>query len=139
MKPILFVISLFFCLDSYASFNGTWVGEGTYKAHRSEGNCPEVGMAFEESDFEFKIIYGSYDCGLLKAEYPSSVFEKRNGFLFYGEEKVGYFTDELIYLSYENGVFELVLEKYLDDQIYYLERWDDGKSFLTIKAKLLKR
>lgn len=141
MKKLSFLIlSLFLLSDVYAArFNGIWSGPGEALGSSRDRQCNEVFFQLEESDEEFKILYGGYTCEDMQAEYPFSTFQKFAGFLIYKEQMVGTYTENTLELNVPTEFYRLKLELNEQGQMSSVESWDDGSSFLIIQSQMQKR
>ena len=129
------LILLLILSNAFAGFSNRWIGNGFYDTDRKEGVCHEVFFEFEDTDEYFALRRGGYNCSSLSAEYPSSVFEKVKGKLFFEDEEVGSYGNQDVTLSYYSGIFTLNF-RLSNGELRYLESWKDGDKYLTIDAKL---
>ncbi|EQC46782.1 hypothetical protein [Bacteriovorax sp. Seq25_V] len=121
----------------YADFTGEWSGEGYFYSTRREGKCTEVFFKLVETDKNFEIVTGGYNCSFMSAEYPNSVFERTGDKLFYEGDEVGYVNDNTLHLSYYDGLYQVDLIRD-GNEIIFKEQWKDDSSSLVIKSSLSK-
>jgi|GEM_PF-2376720 hypothetical protein len=120
-----------------SSLSGTWSGLGVSQTAQSYRECSEVFFRFEETASQLKILNGGYVCRDLQAEYPFSVFEKKNGDLLYKGEVVGGIAEKSFFLDVPEEFYRLQVEL-VDGQLRTQEIWDDSQSFLKVYGMLEK-
>lgn len=141
MKNTKLVFALFFIFVSAEAFpanlTGTWSGPGVSQTGQSYRECSEVFFRFEESKTQLKILNGGYICQDLQAEYPFSVFEKKDNQLLYKSEVVGSYTKSGFVLDVPEEFYRLKVEL-VDGELQTQEVWDDSQSFLKVFGMLEK-
>lgn len=141
MKNTKCLITFFLILTSVQTFaanlTGTWSGPGVSQTAQSYRECSEVFFRLEETPTELKILNGGYVCQDLQAEYPFSVFEKKESELLYKGEVVGSYTDTGFILDVPEEFYRLQVDL-VDGQLQTQEIWDDSQSFLKIFGMLEK-
>lgn len=137
MKIVFILLALGLSFNVY-SFTGLWQGEGFSKTTRTERECDLIYFHFELNVDALMIHQGGYSCGILRAEYPPSRFERRGeSELWYQGKKVGELKVDGFSLDVPEEFFRLDISL-RDGQLETLELWDDGSSFLKVSGLLTK-
>lgn len=131
------LIGFVLCLNTLANFTGVWLGDGKFVTHKRQGECRDVFFKLQESETQFELVTGGYNCSSLSAEYPYSKFLKNNGYLLSEGKVVGsYNKDEFILFDIENQ-FRLTMTKDSKSTLNVKEEWGDQKNYLIIKSYLV--
>ena len=135
MKSVFILLTLGFCLNAH-SFTGRWQGEGVSQTARAERECDLIYFHFDLSAEALMIYEGGYSCGILRAEYPPSRFERRGeSELWYQGQKVGELNSDGFSLDVPEEFFRLEIEL-KDGLLKTQELWDDGSSYLKVSGSL---
>lgn len=141
MKKTKLILTLFFIFSAAqtlaANLTGSWSGPGVSQTAQSYRECSEVFFRFEESPTQLKILNGGYICQDLQAEYPFSVFEKKDGKLLYKNEIVGSYTKMGFVLDVPEEFYRLQVDL-VEGELQTQEIWDDSQSFLKVFGMLKK-
>lgn len=131
------LLGFFLCLNTFANFTGVWLGEGKFVTHKRQGECHDVFFKLQESETQFELVTGGYNCSSLSAEYPNSIFEKKDGSLISDNKIVGKYSDNFFILFDEENQFKLTMTKSNDNlKMDVKEEWGDENSYLIIKSYL---
>ena len=138
-----FLSFLLFSALGTADLSGTWNGWADWSFEGSGTHCSTAKFTFTENETTVSRKSGILDCDYVRQEYPETTFTKKNGELWFENQKVGNYTNDKyswdeIYSSHVN--IHVSIER-KGNAITYIEKWLNEKSatIYDIEARLFTK
>lgn len=143
MRLITFVFSTLVSISAFADFSGNWKGQG----HMVDGGgnmqqCKEVTFELTQTDANFALTSGVFDCELFRMKWMPMSLEIKDGELLSNGVIVGTISEDLLFARQqsENGLIGIYQAELIDGGLNFKETLTDaeGNIIFSVEADLTK-